>query len=46
MYDGAVRRTLTGAEITERALVGSALNLGAPQVETGTPSLAGAGAGR
>jgi ribose transport system ATP-binding protein len=46
MYDGAIRRTLIGAEITERALVGSALNLGAAQVEAGTPSLAGAGAGR
>jgi ribose transport system ATP-binding protein len=46
MYDGAVRRVLTGAEITERALVGSALNLGASHAEAGTPSLAGAGAGR
>jgi len=46
MYDGAVRRVLSGAEITERALVGSALNLGASHAETGTPSLAGAGAGR
>jgi ribose transport system ATP-binding protein len=27
MYDGAVRRTLEGNEITERALIGSALNL-------------------
>lgn len=27
MYDGAVRRTLVGREITERALVASALNL-------------------
>jgi ribose transport system ATP-binding protein len=46
MYDGAVRRVLSGAEITERALVGSALNLGPSHAETGTPSLAGAGAGR
>jgi len=29
MYDGAIRRQLVGAEITERALVSSALNLGA-----------------
>jgi len=28
MYDGAVRRELIGAEITERALVSSALNIG------------------
>jgi ribose transport system ATP-binding protein len=27
LYDGTVKRVLTGAEITERALVGSALNL-------------------
>ncbi len=46
MYDGAIGRVLSGAEITERALVGSALNLGAGHTETGTPSLAGAGAGR
>ncbi len=29
MYDGAIRRELTGGEITERALVSSALNIGA-----------------
>jgi ribose transport system ATP-binding protein len=29
MYDGAVRRTLIGEEITERALIGSALNIDA-----------------
>ena len=29
MYDGAIRRELVGAEITERALVSSALNIGA-----------------
>ena len=29
MYDGAIRRELVGAEITEHALVSSALNLGA-----------------
>jgi len=45
-YDGAVGRVLSGAEITERALVGSALNLGSAQPEVGTPSMAGAGAGR
>ncbi|MEO8137250.1 MAG: sugar ABC transporter ATP-binding protein, partial [Betaproteobacteria bacterium] len=28
MYDGAIRRELIGAEITERALVSSALNIG------------------
>jgi ribose transport system ATP-binding protein len=27
LYDGAVKRTLAGAEITERALIGSALNI-------------------
>ena len=27
MYDGAIKRTLTGTEITERALIASALNL-------------------
>jgi ribose transport system ATP-binding protein len=29
MYDGAIKRDLAGAEITERALVSSALNIGA-----------------
>ena len=28
LYDGAVKRVLSGAEITERALIGSALNIG------------------
>ena len=28
MYDGAIKRELVGAEITERALIGSALNIG------------------
>jgi ribose transport system ATP-binding protein len=28
MYDGAIKRELAGAEITERALVSSALNIG------------------
>jgi hypothetical protein len=29
MYDGAIKRELTGTEITEHALVSSALNVGA-----------------
>jgi ribose transport system ATP-binding protein len=29
MYDGAIKRELVGAEITEHALISSALNLGA-----------------
>jgi ribose transport system ATP-binding protein len=29
LYDGAVKRVLVGDEITERALVGSALNIAA-----------------
>jgi ribose transport system ATP-binding protein len=29
LYDGAIRRVLTGSEITERALISSALNIGA-----------------
>jgi len=28
MYDGGIRRELVGEEITERALIGSALNIG------------------
>ena len=28
MYDGAIKRELVGDEITERALIGSALNIG------------------
>jgi len=38
LYDGAVRRVLRGAEITERALIASALNIGAE-----TPVAAGEG---
>jgi ribose transport system ATP-binding protein len=38
MYDGAVRRTLVGPEITERALIASALNIDA--------DIEGAGAAR
>jgi ribose transport system ATP-binding protein len=29
MYDGSIRRELVGAQINERALIGSALNIGA-----------------
>ena len=29
MYDGAIKRELVGAEITEHALISSALNIGA-----------------
>jgi ribose transport system ATP-binding protein len=43
LYDGAVGRVLSGDEITERALVSSALNLGAGTGEPGRPALAGAG---
>ena len=35
LYDGAVRRELVGAEITERALISSALNIDATRVPTG-----------
>ena len=35
MYDGAVRRTLVGDEITERALIGSALNIAGDNREAG-----------
>jgi ribose transport system ATP-binding protein len=35
LYDGAVKRVLVGAEITERALVASALNIAAEQVGEG-----------
>ena len=45
-YDGAIGRVLSGAEITERALVGSALNIDSSHAQGGTPSLAGAGAGQ
>jgi len=37
MYDGAIRRELIGAEITERALVSSALNIGAEARKSGPP---------
>ena len=41
MYDGAIRRELVGAAITERALISSALNIGddagAPRAPASTP---------
>ena len=36
MYDGAIVRELVGADITERALVSSALNLGASRADENT----------
>jgi ribose transport system ATP-binding protein len=44
LYDGAVGRVLSGAEITERALVSSALNIGGGHAGPATPSMASAGA--
>ncbi len=38
LYDGAVRSELVGAEITERALIASALNISASSRETGVSS--------
>ncbi|MGH6927545.1 MAG: hypothetical protein ACREEV_04435, partial [Dongiaceae bacterium] len=35
LYDGAVRRTLVGDEITERALIASALNIDTEPGEAG-----------
>jgi ribose transport system ATP-binding protein len=49
LYDGAVGRVLSGSEITERALVSSALNIGGAQRDgTAQSPMAetGAGAGR
>jgi ribose transport system ATP-binding protein len=40
MYDGAIRRELIGPEITERALVSSALNIGAEARKAGAPQTA------
>jgi len=37
MYDGAVKRVLAGSEITERALIGSALNIDVTK-EAGAPA--------
>jgi ribose transport system ATP-binding protein len=41
LYDGAIKRTLVEGEITERALVASALNIA---TDAGAPSLAAVGA--
>jgi ribose transport system ATP-binding protein len=48
LYDGAVGRVLSGVEITERALVSSALNIGGPQTggALAGDALAGAGAAK
>jgi ribose transport system ATP-binding protein len=40
MYDGAIKRELIGAEITEHALVSSALNIGAEARKAGAPQAA------
>jgi ribose transport system ATP-binding protein len=40
MYDGAIKRELIGAEITERALVSSALNIGVEGNKAGAPKAA------
>jgi len=40
MYDGAIRRELIGPEITERALVSSALNIGTEARKAGAPQTA------
>jgi ribose transport system ATP-binding protein len=37
MYDGAIKRELVGEEITERALIGSALNVEMTR-EAGAPA--------
>jgi ribose transport system ATP-binding protein len=40
MYDGAIKRELVGAEITERALVSTALNIGVEGSQAGAPPAA------
>jgi ribose transport system ATP-binding protein len=40
MYDGAVRRTLVGEEITERALISSALNIAGREADAMRPAMA------
>ena len=40
MYDGAIKRELIGGDITERALVGSALNIGADARHAEGPAVA------
>jgi ribose transport system ATP-binding protein len=42
LYDGAVKRELVGEEITERALISSALNIVAQTEEADMPSVVGA----
>jgi ribose transport system ATP-binding protein len=38
LYDGAIRRELAGAEITEHALIASALNISPEDVAAGAPA--------
>ena len=38
LYDGAIRRELAGAEITERALIASALNISSEDAAVGAPA--------
>jgi ribose transport system ATP-binding protein len=40
MYDGAIKRELVGAEITEHALISNALNIGAKAGNAGAPQAA------
>ena len=40
LYDGSIKRTLTGPEITERALIGSALNIDTGEREAGVEPVA------
>jgi len=41
LYDGAIKRTLAGSEITERALIGNALNIDTDSREpSGVPAMA------
>ena len=38
LYNGAIRRELAGAEITERALIASALNISSEEAAAGAPA--------
>ena len=38
LYNGAIRRELAGAEITERALIASALNISSEDAAAGAPA--------
>jgi ribose transport system ATP-binding protein len=38
LYNGAIRRELVGAEITERALIASALNISSEETAAGAPA--------